>query len=224
MRPRRSGAICGLCGLCGLLALGAPSSRAWGQGVGIAPHVGTLGVGADLAVAPVDRVSFRAGGNFFPFDIDITASDIDFTIDLPSPQFTALLDLFLAGSFRLSGGLLFSGDDVSLDANFTGTIDIGNTTYTAADVGTLTGVIVNDDVAPYAGIGVGKVAGGGVGFLLDLGVVFQGDPRVELAANGPIASDPSFRADLETERRDIEDDVELFRYYPVITLGFSVGL
>lgn len=207
-----------------LLAIGAAPSATLAQGVGVAPHVGTLGVGADLAVSLVNRVGLRAGANIFPFDIGISASDVDYTIDLPSPQFTVLADLFLAGSFRLTGGLLVSSDDLTLEGDFTGTVDIGGNTFTAAEVGTLTGAIVTNDVAPYVGIGVGRVAGSAFGFLLDLGVAFQGTPSVLLAADGPIASDPAFQAELEAERQEIEDDVDIFRYYPVITLGFSIGI
>ncbi len=207
-----------------ILAIGAVPSAILAQGVGVAPHVGTLGVGVDLAVSLVDRVGFRAGANIFPFDIGVSTSDVDYTIALPSPQFTVMADLFLAGSFRLTGGLLVSSADLTLEGDFTGTVDIGDDTYTAEEVGTLTGAIVTNDVSPYVGIGVGRVAGSGFGFLLDLGVAFQGTPGVALAADGPIASDPAFQADLEAERQDIEDDVDIFRYYPVITLGFSIGI
>ncbi len=218
---RRAGAIS--C-LYSLLAIGAVPSVALAQSVGVAPHVGTLGVGADLAVSLVDRLGFRVGANIFPFDIGYSASDVDFTISLPSPQFTVLADLFLARSFRLTGGLFVSSDDVTMEGDLTGTVDIGENTFTAADVGTLTGAIGTNNVSPYVGIGVGRVAGSGFGFLLDLGVAFQGPPSVVLAADGPIASDPAFQADLEAERQDIEDDVGIFRYYPVITLGFSIGI
>ncbi|MFQ5679718.1 MAG: hypothetical protein ACE5HP_09710 [Gemmatimonadota bacterium] len=206
-----------------LVVVGRPAT-ARAQSLGIAPHVGTLGVGIDIATAPSDRVSLRGGVNFFPFDVDFTASDVDLTLDLPSPQLTALLDLFLVGGVRLSGGLLISRDDVNLRGDFGGSVNLGGTTYTASEVGSLSGAIVTNEVSPYVGFGIGKVASRGVGFLLDLGVAFQGRPRVGLTADGPITSLPSFLADLEAERQAIEDDVELFRYYPVLSVGLSIGV
>ncbi len=211
--------------LCAMILLAvAPASLA-AQGVGIAIHGGTLGIGADLAVSPSSRIALRGGVNFIPIDIDVTYSGTPITIDPPSPQYSAFLDLFLIGGLRITGGALFSPDDVSLSGNFPGSIEIGNTTYSLSEIGTLTGIIRNDDVAPYVGIGWGNPAGSRFGFFLDLGIAFQGKPTVLLAANGTAVSTiPQFAADLEQERQDFEDSIDLFRYYPVASIGFSIGL
>ncbi|MFQ5704556.1 MAG: hypothetical protein ACE5HT_11100 [Gemmatimonadales bacterium] len=206
-----------------ILFTGTPAILA-AQGVGIAVHGGTLGVGADLAVSPVSRIALRGGANFIPVDVDFTYSGTPVTLDPPSPQYTAFLDLFLVGGLRITGGAVFSPDDVVLTGNFTGTIDIGNTTYSLAEVGKLTGTIVNDDVAPYVGIGWGNPAGSRFGFFLDLGIAFQGKPSVVLSANGTASTLLSFATDLEQERQDFENDIDLFRYYPVASIGFSIGL
>lgn len=211
------------CCLSGLIALGLSPSVVRAQSFGIAPHVGTLGVGGDVGVLLTNRIGLRAGRNYFPFDIDFSASDVDFTLDLPSPQSMVLADLFLVGGLRASGGVLLSGDDVGLTGDFGGSVDLGGTTYTAAEVGTLRGAIVNKDVAPYAGIGYGKVAGQRLGFLLDLGIAFQGNPRVSFAADGLASLLPSFQADLERERQEVENDIHIFRYYPVFSLGLTIG-
>lgn len=207
-----------------MLGSTASAARAQRVGIGVAPHVGTLGVGLDVAVSPHSRVSFRAGGNFFPFDINIEASEIDFNLELPSPQFTTLIDLYVAGGFRLTGGLLLSSEDLSMVGDFTGTVDIGDATYTASDVGTLSAAILNNDVGPYIGIGVGNPAGSRFGFFMDLGVAFTGDPDVVLAATGPIATDPVFLQNLAQEQADIDEDLDFFTIYPVLSLGFSIGM
>ena len=191
--------------------------------VGIAVHGGSLGVGGDLAVSVAPHVGLRVGGNAFPFDLDVSYAGIDYNIDLPSPQFTASLDLFLIGGLRLSGGALFSSDDVVVTGNLTGTVDIGNTTYNLAQVGSLSGAIVTNDVSPYVSIGWGNVGKSRIGLFVELGVAFQGDPSVVLLANGTSSSLASFQADLEQERQDFEDSIDVFRYYPIATLGISVG-
>ncbi len=207
----------------GVLALIAAPASVGAQRFGIAPHAGTLGVGVDIVVAVHPRVNLRVGGNVFPFDIDITASDVEYSVDLPSPQFTATVDLFLASQFRLSGGVMVSGADLEATGTFTGTVDIGGTIYSGADVGTLTGAIVNNDLAPYIGIGWGNPAGSRFGLFVDLGVAFQAQPQVTLQADGPVASLMTFVQDLNQEIQDFEDEVDLFKFYPVASLGFSIG-
>lgn len=211
--------------LCAMILLASAPAVLTAQGVGIAIHGGTLGIGADLAISPVSRIALRGGVNFIPVDINVTYSGTPITIDPPSPQYSAFLDLFIVGGLRITGGALFSPDDVTLSGNFPGSISIGNTTYSLTEIGTLTGVIQNDDIAPYVGIGWGNPAGSRFGFFLDLGIAFQGKPTVLLAADGTAVSTiPAFAADLERERQDFENSIDLFRYYPVASIGFSIGL
>lgn len=194
------------------------------QGLGVAAHVGTLGIGADIAVSAGSRLGFRAGANFFPIDVDVTADDLDYTVDLPSPQFTLLADLYLVGALRVSAGLFASSDDVNLVGELNQDVEIGGGIYTPQEVGQLTGAIINDDFGPYIGIGVGNPTASRIGFFLDLGVAFQGTPVVELDVTGPVSSLPGFQADLEAERQGAEEDVEFFRYYPVLSVGVSFRL
>lgn len=52
--------------------------------------------------------------------------------------------------------------------------------------------------------------------------MFQGSPRVsDLRSTGTLANDPLFRAELERERQEIEDDIDQFKIYPVIQLSLS---
>ena len=54
------------------------------------------------------------------------------------------------------------------------------------------------------------------GFYCDLGVAFTDSPDVKLSATGAAAG---LTADLAKERNEIEDDLEPFKFYPVISLG-----
>jgi hypothetical protein len=193
------------------------------QDIGVAAHLGTLGIGADVGIAAHPRVTVRVGGNFFPVNPSITVSDITYTANLPSPQFTGMVDVFLVGGLRLSGGLRISGDDAGATGEITGSVDVGNATYTAAEVGTLTAVIETNTAAPYVGIGFGNLAKPGPRFFLDAGVAFQGRPGVTFSADGTLANDPLFQAELGREAEAAEDDIELFRFYPVLSLGVAFG-
>ena len=56
---------------------------------------------------------------------------------------------------------------------------------------------------------------------LDFGVLLQGDPKVTLTADGLLANDAAFLADLATEANELADDVDALKVYPVVSLGFS---
>lgn len=207
-----------------LVALTTLTTATQGQGVGVVGHVGTLGVGADLAFSVAPQIGVRGGINVFPGTIDFTVSDIDFKLSPPSPQFLGVFDFFPGGGgFHLSGGLLLKSRDLEMEGTFTGTVQIGPTTYDGPQLGTLTGTLDTKELAPYVGIGLGNPAGSRIGFFLDLGVAFQGKPAVSLSADGPIASVAQFQSDLEAERQQMEDDVQVLQYYPVVSLGLSIG-
>lgn len=202
------------------LSLAAPASA---QDLGIAVHGGSLGLGADVAVALNPTVGFRAGGNFFPFGVNFTASDVNYNLDLPSPQFMVLADLYPAGSFRLSAGVMISSANFELTGQLDGPVNIGGTSYTPAEVGNLTGSLETRDVSPYIGIGFGNPVSNRVGFFLDLGVAFHGNPQASVTVDGPISAAPGFQQDLDREIQDIQDDVESITVYPVLSVGFSIG-
>jgi hypothetical protein len=190
-------------------------------GIGVAGHVGTLGVGVDVAVAAAPKIGLRAGANIMPLEIDGTFSDVDFTVELQTPQFMALVDLYPAGGFRLSGGLRYSSSNIVLTGDVTQTVDLGGTSYS---LDSLAGTIVTPDIAPYVGIGFGNPAASRFGFFLDLGVAYQGEPELDLEAFGNATTLPGFDADLQAETVEVEDALKkYFKFYPVISLGFSIG-
>jgi hypothetical protein len=85
----------------------------------------------------------------------------------------------------------------------------------------MTGKVDLKGMAPYIGIGWGNLIGRGRrwGFYTDLGVAFADSPDVVLRANGTMAADPTFQADLAKEARDIQDDLDDLEVYPVISVG-----
>jgi len=178
-----------------------------------------LGVGADIGYAVHPRVTLRAGANFFPFSLDITASDIEYAFDFPSPQLTAAVDLFLVGNLRFSGGAVYSPNSFSISATPSTSTTIGSVTYTPAQLGSLTGSFVTNKLAPFVSFGWGNIAKSTFGIFFDLGLSFAGSPSVELAASGAVA-----QVDLTAEAAQFEDDISVFQYYPIATLGFSFAI
>ncbi len=198
-------------------------SRAHAQ-AGIAIHVGTLGVGADIATSFGSRIGLRSGFNFFPTDLDRTVSGVPYQIDFASPTFTVMLDLYLGGAFRVSGGAIYSTDDIVLAGEIIAPVTLNTTSYSPAQVGTLTGTIVTNELSPYAGIGLGNPARSKFGFFLDLGVAFHGTPGFTLTSVGGSASGTQpFESDLDVEELSIQNARWFITVYPVATIGFSIG-
>jgi hypothetical protein len=102
-------------------------------------------------------------------------------------------------------------------------VEIGDNIYDPEDVGTLTGVFTRNTLSPYVGIGFGNAATSRIGFFLDLGVGYHGEVGFTLEADGPIVSDPDFQDDIAREEQRIREDVKNYKYYPVLSLGFSIG-
>jgi hypothetical protein len=194
--------------------------------VAVSAHAGTLGLGASVAYGTGGPFGVRGGVNMFLWEPSQDIGDIEYTLDLGSPSWMALLDIYPgAGAFRLTGGVVWFTEGHEVRGRLDEPVEIGDDTYTPQQVGVLTGQLRTRDVAPYVGLGFGRKAGtsAGVGFLLDLGVALQGSPDVHLIASGPLRDDPAFTANLVRETRDIEEDVEWFRIYPVLSIGLTFG-
>lgn len=213
-----------------LAALLLPAAAS-AQGVGVAGRVGTLGLGGEVAVGVGSMLQVRGGAGWFPVDFEDEYSDLEYSIEPTSPLTNVGVDLFPFGSgFRIGGGLLFISDDTRLQGIYTGEVDVGGGTYDGSLVGTLRAGVDHGGTAPYAVIGFGRGTGSGFGFFLDLGAAFLNDAKVDLTADGPLAQDQgqagqTFRANLEIERQEAEDDLnEYHRFLPIVSVGFRIGI
>lgn len=203
-----------------LLSCGAGCSDS--GGLAISGKAGTLGLGGELTTGITSNVNARVGLNVLDFDYDNDFEDVEYDVGLDFSSFSALVDWHLFdGSFRISGGLISMDHTLNLDAAPNENVEIGDNEYTPAEIGTLSGDVDIDGIAPYIGIGWGDPMDRDKkwGFYCDFGVAFTDSPDVSLAANGTLASDPTFQANLAKERQEIEDDLEPFEFYPVLSLG-----
>jgi hypothetical protein len=181
---------------------------------------GTLGAGPEIAYRYGEHVGVRANAGFFSYDRSEELDDIDFNGDLRLNSFGLMADWFpFGGGFRLSAGARANNNEIRLDAQPTTGVQIGNVTYSPAQVGRLTGTITTDSFAPTLTLGYGGKIADGFTLGFELGLMLQGSPAVEdLTATGLLANDPTFRANLEQERRQIEADADDFKLWPVLQL------
>ena len=188
---------------------------------GIGAKVGTLGIGIEAIWRPVPFVDFRVGANSYDYTYNGPQAGLDYdgTLNLETVYATGNFH-FPISPFRITAGVFSNGNEIELATVDAGTFDIGGTTYTLADVGSLTSVVSFDDTAPYLGIGFDFTVLDKVGMNLDMGVLWQDEPVVTMQASGLLANDPTFLAAAELERQQLADDMSSFKAYPVVSLGF----
>jgi hypothetical protein len=184
----------------------------------VGAKIGTLGIGADAGVRLNDRFGVRLNGNAFSFSDSREISDIDYDADLDLRTIGLLGDWHpFGGGFFLSGGAYWNGNKADLTGKPNGSVEIGNTTYTAAQAGSLRGDVDFQKFAPYLGLGYYGTLFAGFSLGVEVGALYMGSPKVSLTSNSPLVS----ASDLEVERRKVEDDIDDLRFYPVLMLGAS---
>ena len=188
---------------------------------GIGAKVGTLGIGIEAIWRPIPFVDFRVGANAYDYTYNGFQAGLDYsgTLSLETVYATGNFH-FPISPFRITAGLFSNGNEIELASVDSATFDIGGTTYTLADVGSLTSVVSFEDTAPYLGIGFDFTVLDKVGMNLDMGVLWQDEPVVTMQASGLLANDPTFLAAAELERQQLADDMSSFKAYPVVSLGF----
>lgn len=204
-----------------LLLTFAGLGRANEAGFAIGPSVSTLGIGAEMSAGINSFLSFRLGANTFPFKFTGTEGSIEYDIDGKLLSGRAVVDVYpFEGIFHVTAGALLNGNKADLKALAASSYTIGDVTYPADQVGNLAGKVDFDTLNPYLGLGWGNPfhQTGNWSFQIEAGVVFQGSAKLSLTADGPISSYPVFLEELEKERKKAEDDIDKYRYYPVVSL------
>lgn len=199
-------------------------SAASAEGIAAGVKVGTLGFGVEVTAGISDNIAGRVNFNKYNWSTDTTSDQIKYDIELGLKSFMALLDWHpFNGSFRASAGLVANGNEINMTATPTGSYEVGGVTYTAAEVGNLTGKVDFNSTAPYLGIGWGRAVGKGksLSFNVDLGILFQGTPKLDLNATGTLATDATFQADLAEEEANAQEDLNGFNRYPVASFGIA---
>ena len=204
----------------------------WGQkwpGMALGLKAGTTGAGAELTFGINRWLNLRGGYNWFTIDPTFKVDEAKYKGDIDLDSVSFLLDLHpFGGVFRLTGGAYYYTDGTAL-LDATPKKDwtrIGNHRYQPASIGTISGSAeMDNDFVPYLGIGWGNSVADDAALTLslDLGVIFQSYTVSPLTStgSGATSSDPTFRRDLEKERKRLQDDLDDWQIYPVVTLSLA---
>jgi hypothetical protein len=205
--------------------LSASATHAAGVGV----RAGTTGIGGDVGFGLVPTLSARVGYSYLSFSTTVDSSDVQYDGKPVLSNGNLFLDWSPLGPFRITGGLILNANKIDVTAVPTGgTYTLGGVTYPASAIASLSGTVKSGtSAAPYLGIGYGNVAGAGVNFYFDLGVMFQGSPKATLtatcSASVPAALCSQLQNSAALEAIDLQDSLKNFRYFPVASIGVTIG-
>lgn len=182
----------------------------------------TLGYQVALSQSVSENVNLKLTYNTASQSFDGETDGVNYDYDFEFESTSLLIDWHVfGGGFRLTTGALINDNEIFAQSDISGlTLEVGDTVFTSAEVGRLEGDISFDSYAPYLGLGWGRSISDGFSFVFDLGVVFQGEPTVNLQTVGGTLSDNSLLLEeVEREEQELQDDANDFDVYPVIALG-----
>ena len=177
-------------------------------------NASTLGYGLDWTHKVSDRTAVRLGVNKYDYTYNESEGGTNYAFKLKLLSAHAFVDWSpWDGVFHTTVGALYNKNKIVGDGN-DGNGTIGNNVYVNPD---LHAEVTFNTFAPYVGIGWGNPVGKDkrFGFSFDLGVVYQGSPKVKLTSSVVAQSD------LDIEQHDLEGEISDAKYYPVIGLGMS---
>ena len=201
------------------------------NGISLAPSVSTLGPGVELTKSINPHLNARIGGNLFSVDFNDTVSNIDYEAEVNLESVSAMGDIYpwKKSGFHVTLGLAYNNNRASGVGRMNGgTINIGGQTFQANDIGRVDAeVTYPTPVAPFIGIGYGNPVSKNkdLGFFIRAGALITGSPNVDFTATPnaalPQAMQNQVRNSAAAEEAQIQDDLNNFPLYPVVTLGFS---
>jgi len=213
-----------------VLALcGSFAAAAHADGTGIYVNGGTTGFGLGLATGS-NNLTGRLSYDTWSRTFTQSNSKGNYNVDLKLQNISALVDWYpFGGAFRTTLGLVANGNKATLTAaSVNGTYTFNGVTYTASDVGSYSGEMKFNSTAPYLGIGWGNPVAKAKtwGFVSDIGVLFQGSPKVTSTATcGAAIAGTQACTDLQNDvaagATQLESDLKNYKYYPVISIGLS---
>lgn len=214
-----------------LSALGFGSAHA---GVGVDGSLGTTGFSAHVHYDVIPMVTVRAGFNYLEFELDDEEYDgVSYDTELDFTQFGLYADLHpipAFSGFTVTAGYVFGERSIDLVSTPTEPVEVGDQVFTPDQVGSLLG---NGDFGSggfYTGIGWDKTTRGlsPIGLVVRAGVIISDSPNISLRSQGGLAdNDPQLRATLDAElareAESVNDDIDGFRFYPVLSVGIGFG-
>lgn len=183
-------------------------------------HGGTTGLGVGGTIGLIRHFNARFGINTGSLNYDFEEEGLRYEADFDIDNKYFLLDWypFRRSNFRASAGMVANSTTFTATATIDSAVGIGGTTI---NTGSATTTISFASAATYYGVGWGNAIGRRTrfGFSVDVGLLAQGEPTVDLRVNDP--SGTVSVDDVELERQDIAEEVDALKFFPAISVGVS---
>lgn len=211
---------------------------------GLGTYASPLGFGGRIATSLTGSLNLRVGGNYFSFTTKRTASNIPFTANVLLQSEQATFDWYpFRGRFHVSPGVLFGNSNRAYGSAMVpagNSFTLNGVTYYSgvANPVQALGYVEFERVSPTLTLGLGnwirhsEVRGeqGHWTFPFEGGVAFNGDPKTALNYSGTVCSanqtycrdittDATVQANIQAERRKLQNDANWLRFYPLISGG-----
>lgn len=184
----------------------------------VGARAGTNGLGAEIGVRILPTIVVRGIVQGYDADYSETIGNIAYDGQMKLGSFGAQVDFrppILP--FYATAGIFSNNNAFEFSASPSGNVIVGNASYQGSQIGTLSSTANFDDVAYFGGLGV-KLGLGPIEAAFEGGIYYQGDPNVSFTASGPIATNAAFQADLGRERAKIVEELDVAKYWPMVTL------
>jgi len=187
------------------------------QAAGLGIRAGTTGIGADIGFNVAPLTDARVGYSALKWGYDVSTSNATYNGDAKLSNLSALLDFHPLGPvFRLTGGIILN--DNRYEATGHPNFGLPGSINAKVEAG--------HKAAPYLGVGWGNVAGAGVNFYADLGLMFMGSPKATLSADCTglnAAQCAVLQSQAASEQGALEDKLHRFKAFPVLNFGITIG-
>lgn len=193
--------------------------------VAVGAKIGTLGGQVEITGNFSTYLKGRVAAGYLPWDYDVTVDDVDYDFNIKLASASLLLDLHpFAGGFRITAGAVFNSNDFSGSGQLSPLqwYNIGGYTFPGALVNRIDADVDFNTLAPYIGLGYSNAftADGSWSFEFDAGVMYWGSPEVTLGSpNSSLV--PGLSQALKDEAQKLEDELENFKFYPVVSVGVA---
>lgn len=199
----------------------SPAGAQSSDSVSVGVQGSTAGFGPEVAYSVSPTITLRGVGNYLAFDYDQTVDGIDYDLGLDLASGGGFLDYHpMRNGFHLSVGALYNGSEADLTATAGPGATVGGFTVPAGQTANLRGDLDFDAaIAPYLGVGYDTTftSRNNWSFVMRAGVLYQGDPNVTLTDSTSLVPP----AELAAEASRIEDELDLLRFYPVVSVGVT---
>ena len=234
--------------LCSIFVLWTLSLNAFAQAVypetdakaAVGVKFSTLGAGIEVATPVTHRSNIRVGFNAFSYSRGLDKDNIHYNADMEFRSLEAHYDFFpFAGGFHVSPGILaWLTSPVTANSLVAGgqSFTLGGTSFVSDPTDPVNGrgKIEFNRVGPSFTVGWGNLLPRSkkrFTIPFEVGIVYQGAPKATLNLTGSACdssgvncrstTDPTIQSHIQSEQTKINNDINFFQVYPIISIGFG---